>query len=124
MAKTDKIRIAKILSIISKRIISDKSFLSELECFLLKTNEKPSTNQNDLENIDIFSKFINEGKDSLLLKLQEYNVDELITIIKRYKLDASKLSYKWKKKDRLINFIIDQIVGKMEKGESFLEYKS
>ncbi len=121
MQRTDKIRIAEVLSKISKRLIQDEFFLQKLEVFLQK--EESRKNEDFFNDIlDVFAIYTDEGEEGLKHKLELLDVSQLVNIIKKSNLDPSKLSHKWKKKDKLVSLIVTRISGRMEKGKTFLDY--
>ena len=62
---------------------------------------------------------IEGGEDVLREKLDNLTEKELKDIIAYYGMDSTKLSMKWKKRDRLINFIIETSVRRASKGDAF-----
>ena len=64
---------------------------------------------------------IKQGRDSLSLKLGELTVEQLKDVISEHGLDATKNSMRWKKKERLIELIIQKSENRISMGEVFLE---
>lgn len=54
--------------------------------------------------------------------LIDQDISTLKSIIKQYKLDPGRLSYRWKKKERLIQLISDRIQARSKQGDSFRNY--
>jgi hypothetical protein len=123
MERNDKLRIAKVLIKIGEKLESDKFFLSQLEKFV--EDKKEDSLKEKLENlidVDIFDVYSNESVENFKEILNNLTIENLIRIIKKNNFDTSKLSHKWKDKNRLVNLIIERVKTRMEKGKTFLEY--
>ncbi|OAV64034.1 hypothetical protein Barb6_03417 [Bacteroidales bacterium Barb6] len=120
MQGTETARIEEVLSKISSKI-HDEDFLAKLERFLQDKKEKSNTVPENVMNV--FSVYVNEGKEGLRSKLESFDVKQLTTIIRKNALDPSGLSHRWKTKDKLVSLIVSRTSGRMEKGKVFLEYK-
>lgn len=71
-------------------------------------------------NIDIYEVYKNSGAEGLRDKLGILQLDELKEIIKKHRLDPKKYFYKWKTTEKFINFIIDKVQYKIDKGKTFI----
>lgn len=62
-----------------------------------------------------------DGDDTLNEKLEQLSVEELKDIIAEHGMDNAKLAMKWKKKERLIAFILETAQRRSKKGDAFRE---
>lgn len=122
MEKNDKKRIAKALKKIGEKLEKDEIFLSELEKFLCLNNGRVNRKAEKDVDINVFEIFNKQGEELLRNNLQKLAIKHLIKIIQKNNFDTSKLSYKWKDKDKIIDLIVERLKTMMEKGKSFLEY--
>jgi hypothetical protein len=59
------------------------------------------------------------GVESLNARLDKLDVSDLIQIIKYYGLDQSRKSHKWRKKDRIKEFVVERVHAKSVQGDVF-----
>jgi hypothetical protein len=63
---------------------------------------------------------LRQGSESALReRLESLEIPALKAIITQHGLDTTRLAQKWRDKDRLVNFIIDRISSRAEKGSVF-----
>ena len=63
--------------------------------------------------------FTEKGEDGLKNALEDLTPNELINIIKKFGFDPSRKSYRWRKKERLIDLIIQRIRSSTSRGDVF-----
>jgi hypothetical protein len=83
----------------------------------------PDNNDSDstsINNIDIYEIYKKMGAEGLKDKLNDLQIDELKEIIKTHRLDPKKYFYKWKTTEKFINFIIEKVKYKIDKGKTFI----
>ncbi|MCL4318077.1 MAG: hypothetical protein M1422_07390 [Candidatus Thermoplasmatota archaeon] len=73
---------------------------------------------------DIFGVYSAGGMKELENLLGHQDVNGLRRLIMQFNLDPSKLSYKWKDRERLVNLIKDRVSSKANKGNVFMHYIS
>lgn len=62
-----------------------------------------------------------DGDESLETRLRDLTEKQLKDIIADYSMDPSKLASRWRKKDRLVLFILERARHKASKGDAFRE---
>ena len=60
-----------------------------------------------------------EGESNLVDKLTSLEISDLKDIIKFYEMDNTNSYSRWKKKDRLINYIVDVTKSRVSRGNAF-----
>lgn len=70
----------------------------------------------DINPIDVFTQ---GGEDGLIKALEPLSPAQLINIIKRFGFDPSRKSYRWRKKERLIELIVQRIKSSTSRGDVF-----
>lgn len=124
MSRSKINRISKVLRAIADNLDENPDFLKQLEDFV-KTKEaaipgKPKNS--NVVSIDIWATHSQDGNNELRRKLEELSVPQLIKIIQENALDPSKLSHKWKTKNKLLSLIMDRVMDRVNKGKIFYEY--
>jgi hypothetical protein len=114
-------KIANILKIVAKKIVENPNILGDLN---LATEDIPRFEQkkkedNLLINFNIYAVFSDGGETVLREKLESFDIVTLKQIISRNSLDSSGLSRKWRKKDKIINLIVEKVAARSEKGHAF-----
>ena len=83
-------------------------------------SSKAIESEHDAEvDINPISIFTEAGEDGLLKALEPLTLVELIDIIKKFGFDPSRKSYRWRKKERLVDFIIQRIKSSTSRGDVF-----
>lgn len=77
-----------------------------------------STNRRDPAVLDPVA-VISEGENILLEKLGNLTDKELKDIIADYSMDPSKLAMRWRKKEKLIDLIMEAARRRASKGDAF-----
>lgn len=62
-----------------------------------------------------------EGIAALRSKLSTLTVDQLKDIVAEHAMDPSRLALRWKVPQRLIDLIVETVVGRSSKGDAFRE---
>lgn len=71
--------------------------------------------------LDPFMAFLEGGSVGLIKALEHVEVQECKTIISHYALDPSRSYVRWRKKERLVEFIVQRVKAIANKGEVFKE---
>ncbi len=109
LAKQDK----EVHSLLKKLFeISSKPFPKESSKETILEEESES----EINPIEIFTQ---GGEDGLLKALEPLSPSQLINIIKRFGFDPSRKSYRWRKKERLIELIAQRIKSSTSRGDVF-----
>jgi hypothetical protein len=118
------LQVARILRILAKEIENNPELLKNEEFSLsdILKNKKGQKMENNLIDFDIFEIFSRDGKEALLEKLNQLDLNSLKKIVSQHGFDQSKLAIKWRKKEPLINLIIDRVVARSNKGKVFENY--
>ena len=126
MSKSEIKSVSQSLKRIATLIEKDPKFLAELEKWLNKyeiSNEKRGERTyKDDSLIDAIDVYANVGLDGLSLALDKLEIPELRKIIMQNNLDPSKLSHKWKDKEKMIKLILERIAARATKGNAFMNY--
>jgi hypothetical protein len=109
---------AKLLRAIADMIETDRKLARKLSARL-----KPSARARKQKRVldwDVFQIFAEKGEQGLLEFLNKLDLVQLKDIVGEHRLDPSGLSLKWRKKERLVKFILDRIISRTRHGEVFL----
>jgi len=79
------------------------------------------TKQESEVEINPISIFTEGGEDGLIKALKPLSSTQLINIIKKYGFDPSRKSHRWRKKERLIDLIVQRIKSSTSRGDVFLK---
>lgn len=71
--------------------------------------------------LDPFMAFIEGGSVGLIKALENVEVQECKVIISHYALDPSRSYVRWRKKERLVELIVQRVKAVTNKGEVFKE---
>jgi hypothetical protein len=119
-------RLADFLKLLAKKIIEHPNILADLD---LEIEDVPIIKQKKRKgkvaslDLNIYQIFSDSGESGLRRTLESLDMEILKQIISYNSLDSSKLSRKWRKKDRLINLIVERVVTRSEKGTAFKAFK-
>lgn len=75
----------------------------------------------DKVQINIFEEYATKGEQGLRDELALFDTNYLKAIIARYSLDHTNKTYRWKTKEKLIDFIVDTVESDIKKGKYFLD---
>ncbi len=116
-------KVAKLLRFIAKKIERNPEILNDLNLDIeeLPKPVKKRSRSNVIE-INVFEIYTKKGEDGLIQELEKLSISQLKHIIRQNGFDPSKLSVKWKKKDRLLNLIVNKVKSRSEKGQVFKNY--
>lgn len=117
-------KVARILRILAEKVEGNPNILKGLE---LSQQEIPAVKQKkEMQeppiNFDIFQIFAEGDEAALRQKLETLDLRSLKRIIRQHGFDPSKLAEKWRKKERLLNLIIERVFARSDKGRVFKEY--
>jgi hypothetical protein len=119
-------KLANFLKLLAKKITENPNILADLDFELedIPTiRQKKKKEESASADLNIYQMFSNSGEFGLREELNSLDVEILRQIISCNSLDSSKLSRKWRKKDRLINLIVEKVAIRNEKGKSFKSVK-
>lgn len=122
MSKNKYSKVSELLKIIAYQIESNPKFISEIESFLRSYENREIKDVSTEPILDVWSIHTELGIEGLVQKLNELPIGQLVKIIQKNSFDQSKLSYKWKNKDKLVQLIHDRILDRTTKGNIFLNY--
>ena len=129
MSKQNKKEIKETIQRIIKLSRQDKE-IHGLLVRLLEIASEPFPNESTKEvvlegesevDINPITIFTESGEDGLLNALNPLSIEELINIIKKFGFDPSRKSYRWRKKERLIDLIVQRIKSSTSRGDVFLK---
>ncbi len=102
--------ILKALKLLEEFVIEHREAIDNYE--KMKKRE-----ENNLE--DLFSLYA-KGEENLRKYLTNLDIGTLKSIIKGYRLDRTRKSMRWRKKERLVEFIVKKVKDYHKKGSIFL----
>lgn len=116
-------RLERLLRVIINEAERNKEFCRKIEQVICtdsiqdKSTAKTSKRRDPavFDPVDVIS----EGENVLAEKLETLTEKELKDIIAFYGMDTSKLAMKWKRRDKLINHIIEVSKRRASKGDAF-----
>jgi hypothetical protein len=121
-------QIASFLMIIAKKIEVDeefaKSIFSQLEenhPVTKNTSKKKKSTQLDDTKINIFEIYQNQGPEGLLGLLESLELQGLKKIVLENGLDPAQKVRRWRKKEKIMNHIVESVCKQMSKGDAFLK---
>ncbi len=118
-------RVAHILKVLAEKIEENPDTLRDLGLILgdiPTVNQKKKKTEEPPIDFDIFQIFAEGGEPALRQKLETLELKTLKGIVRQHGFDSSKLAEKWRKKERLLNLIIERVSARSDKGRVFKEY--
>lgn len=115
-------KLANILKILAKKVVENPNLLADLDLAaedIPDIKPKKKQEKNILIDFNIYQIFSNGGEKALREKLDPFDITVLRQIISQNSLDSSRLSRKWRKKEKLINLIVEKVAARSEKGNAF-----
>lgn len=104
---------------------SDPEFAKQIDCLLqILSNPKrsPGNKQHNRRCASVFDPvelYHYQGEIPLREQLQKLDVKQLKDIIAEYGMDSSRRAMRWKKRDRLIELIVQTASCRARKGDAF-----
>lgn len=114
-------KLANILKILAKKVVENPNLLADLDLTaedIPDIKPKKKQEKNILIDFNIYQIFSNGGEKTLREKLDPFDITVLRQIISQNSLDSSRLSRKWRKKEKLINLIVEKVAARSEKGNA------
>ncbi|MCJ7425150.1 hypothetical protein MUP01_12920 [Candidatus Bathyarchaeota archaeon] len=114
-------RVARLLRMLAGKIEEDPEFIKgiDIEDISVLSRKKKTEQSIDFDISKIYSE---EGELALRQRLEQLDLKELKSIVRKHSFDSSRLAEKWKDKDRLIKLILERVSARNEKGQAFLKY--
>lgn len=100
-------QLAKIFRQLAQEIEKNPQFLGEIGFDL--EEKKPTWGSDQL---DIFKVLGEEGEEALKEKLASLELVDLKKLIVKHGFDPAKIAAKWRKKEKLVNFILEKMLEK------------
>jgi len=118
-------RIADILRTLAGRIEKNPDLLKDIEFTFQDLPVVTRRKKVDKTSVglDIFRVFADGGVEALRQKLDQLDLQALKRVIAAHGFDPSKLAEKWRRKERLINLIMERVARRSDKGSVFREYQ-
>jgi hypothetical protein len=115
-------RVVQILRIVAKTIEENPKILTDTELSRLDVPVIKRKTNTPLIDFSVFEVFAKGGEPALRQQLEHLEIKILKGIIAKNSFDPSKLTQKWRKKDRLVDFIAERVTARSKKGQVFQEY--
>ncbi|TAM79774.1 MAG: hypothetical protein EPN47_18440 [Acidobacteria bacterium] len=126
MKTEDKLK--RVFVLLVEAVRSDPTLAAEIDRVLdsgstpAKPSPSPRTraprNRREPAALDPYSVY-EEGEGTLRARLGELDVEALKDIVAEYGMDQSALVLKWKKKDRILDHIVNTVQTRSRKGDAF-----
>lgn len=124
--------IAQMLNILAEEVAGNKRLASRLaqpwQAFMedmVKPVDKIKPKKKALikepPSVDPFKAFLEGGSVLLIKTLEDIDAAECKNIISHYALDPSRSYVRWRKKDKLVELIVQRVKAVVSKGEVFKE---
>jgi hypothetical protein len=119
-----KARLHKFTELIAQEAERNQEFAKGLADILGITGETSTQRkQNRSRNeVDPFDVLVEKGIDGLKIWLGSLDIDMLRSIVRQHSLDSSRLSDKWKNKERFVELICERVHARSRHGDSFRRY--
>jgi hypothetical protein len=116
-------KVANLLRLIAEKIERHPELLNDLNLTMeeVPISEKKKKTSTVVE-INVFEIYSEKGEEGLKSELEKLSIPQLNYIIRQNVFDPTKLSEKWKKKDKLIDLIVNKVKSRTEKGRVFMDY--
>ena len=113
-------RVARLLRLIAAKIEEHPEFLADME-LALKDVPAAGRKKKTAEPVpfDVFQVFLGEGEEALRQRLETLELKALKGIVSRHGFDPSNLAQRWRKKEKLIDLIVERVAARSEKGRVF-----
>lgn len=117
-------RVASLLRLLATKIESSPHLLDDLGLAVgdLPKKVKARTKRESVLIPDVFTIFSQGGEEALRAVLDPLELPVLRKVVSQHGLDPSKLAVKWRNKERLVQLIMDRVLGRSEKGKTFEKY--
>lgn len=83
--------------------------------------KRKKTNLEVPEGFDPFQIYHDQGRVGLCAALERYDAGQCKAILSHFALDPSRSYVRWRKQERLANFIIERVKAISEKGKVFMD---
>lgn len=110
---------ARFLRAIAARIEEHPDFLDGLDLVDLPVPAPKRKAAPAPPALDVFQVFFAEGTESLRRRLETLEIKDLKVIIGWHGLDPSGLAQKWRKREKLLELIVQRAEARGKKGEVF-----
>ncbi len=115
-------RVVQILRIVATTIEENPQILTDTELSRLNVPVIKRKTNTPLIDFSVFEVFAKGGEPALRKQLEPLEIKILKGIIAKNSFDPPKLTQKWRKKDRLVDFIVERVTVRSKKGQVFREY--
>ncbi len=85
-----------------------------------RTSTRPKPKEESI--FDPFLTFQTRGKEGLRASLSGLNIEQLRSIVRQHRFDPSRLSDKWKNRERFIEVICERVEARNRQGDAFRHY--
>jgi hypothetical protein len=118
--------LTRLVKLLSDEAAKNPVFADQLDALLAPLASKPLSQKErkvelKVEDLpDIYREFSNRSRLEFGLWLSDFPVQVLRTLIRHHDFDAQRRTVKWKDQEKLIEFIIERIQSRAERGSAFL----
>ena len=112
-------RVARLLRLIAAKIEEHPEFLADVDLVLKDVPAARKKKTAEPVPFDVFQVFLAEGEEGLRQRLAGLELKALKGIVGRHGFDPSNLAQKWRKKEKLIDLILERVTARSEKGRVF-----
>ncbi|MGD0488630.1 MAG: hypothetical protein ABSB94_15735 [Syntrophorhabdales bacterium] len=117
-------KVAGILRMLAKKVEDDPGLVSGLKLDQIEMSAiQPKKRVVEVTiDFDVVQVVAEAGESVLRQRLETLDLQTLKGIVRQHGFDASKLAEKWRRKERLIDLIIERASARSDKGKVFEEY--
>jgi hypothetical protein len=83
---------------------------------------RPRKEHTQLPAEDPFEVYRSKGDEGLKSWLESLDIAALKAVVRQHRLDPSRLSDKWKTKDRFVALILERVPARLKQGDVFRHY--
>lgn len=114
----------RLVDVICDEAESNPRLAERLQAALGLTSEDTKRAPKRQAALDPFAVLEEHGVSGLRRQLDDIDLNDLKAIVRLHRLDPSRLSDKWKTRDRFIDLIVERVDARAKQGSAFRDYKS
>lgn len=114
----------RLVDVICDEAESNSRLAERLQTALGLTGEDTKRAPKKQAALDPFAVLEEHGVSGLRRQLDDMDLNNLRTIVRLHRLDPSRLSDKWKTRDRFIDLVVERVEARAKQGSAFRDYKS
>ena len=113
------LKIVSMLRKLADLIEQNPEVARMLSLDLVQPESDSSSKRVVVPSFDVFEVYRSNGETALIDRLRNCSLEELVYIVKLHNLDSIGKVRKWKKTEKIIEFIAERVSAKVSKGSVF-----